>query len=476
MFSAKLEPEKAALAVILFFFAVLLLFPFQARVFVDVFGAGRSDVKVFLFPISVIILFFLYFFRFKKAEFSEKEFQQRAKKFFAALIILFTAQLTSFIFFLYKFGPGIIPYPWLVRAGAISSNQINHIDSFKPVLGWFVEFFPQLSRLFDAGYPFMSYIPFYVFIPFTIIFIYLFYCAWKLVPLLGSKLRYSAVLFLLLCLSLFTVLKNVVDGGLLNYETVAGLTVLSLLFFSSRENSKAIIVAGIISAAAVSLYFSALTPLQVAPFIINILVSAFFYLAVFFSFKTLDTKANYKNLVAGAFLFLLLASLFFWTFAKPGFGTVLTFSMATENHSMTEIQAGREFFVLAPSGAELSAQNFSVLKTAKINEFMLVEGVAKENILSGQVLEFYGMRPNLYYLNVDGVTCDRGTPFEMDFTLYDFGPDLNEISAGDTLVITRIGSSSDFTAFFAGCTPNADTLAADMLSKYDDSFMIAFKQ
>src|SRR3989344_5420465 len=121
MFSAKLEPEKAALAVILFFFAVLLLFPFQARVFVD-------------------------FFRFKKAEFSEKEFQQRAKKFFAALIILFTAQLTSFIFFLYKFGPGIIPYHWLVRAGAISSNQINHIHSFKPVLGWFFEFFPQPLR------------------------------------------------------------------------------------------------------------------------------------------------------------------------------------------------------------------------------------------------------------------------------------------------------------------------------------------
>ncbi|MBM3308969.1 MAG: hypothetical protein FJY77_01825 [Candidatus Altiarchaeales archaeon] len=474
----------AVLAVLL---ACMLLFPFNVRVFVDIFAIGLSDIKILAFPVFACLLALLYYHKP-----NELDYCQTARRIWMLLAVLFTAGILSFIYLVLVSGVDGFYRFYVVRDGFISSNLIGHIHASKPIIGWPLEFFPQFSYTLDFGYPIMAYIPFYVYIPFTLMLFCLLYLLYKIVPNLAVRLNYSVSLFFIFAIGLFTVLKNIVDGGLLNTQLTIPLAVFTFLFAFRKEDSFACKTARLLGFIAffallqfcmqafLTAWFSRSFTYYVISNVFNSMVSdgniyasLGLLLVAWVSFSLLDRRQSVLRLIACMLVFIVLFTSLTLTLSQMDFSdNPVEYSLALLNAVRKSYDINSSISFLARK--ELNSESIFFVQTNfhPLRQHKIVWGYNTKTVSIPELYPVSGTPPSR---RNERMGCNP-TPLEQKETLLFkiFGFNGNVMQANNSLL--SIGHSErregEYQLYLNYCVPSKHVVLMETLSMQDSVFVL----
>ncbi len=186
---------------------------------VDVFAGGRSSVKVDLFFVYVILLSTIALVLGKGEILS----QLKIRNFWVLLSVLatFTYSTALMIVFYRHWGLDISDFVVVLHNGEVTSTMLLHNHIMKGFNGWVLHWFGMAGQEnLDAGYSLLHLLPntYYlvggVFFAVAAVFLIL-----KFVELYKKQQGHNLLFIVLYSTVSFSLLKNMLDGGVLNRET-----------------------------------------------------------------------------------------------------------------------------------------------------------------------------------------------------------------------------------------------------------------
>ncbi|MDD5112207.1 MAG: hypothetical protein PHG85_06660 [Candidatus Altiarchaeota archaeon] len=479
--------RRYALALIVALGVCTLIAPLYARFVVDVFAIGYSDVKILVFPVFALLAHVFYFAKPK----NDAGYGRQAKSVLLLSAILYAAGIASFMLLVYGSGLNGFFRHYAVRDGFLSSNSLDHIHSFKPVIGWPLILFPEASYYFDFGYAFTSYIPFYAYIPFTVLLMCLAYLLCRLLPGMGSRLEHSVSGFLLFSISIFTVLKSIVDGGFFNTQlTIPAAFLVYILAFhtgNNRRKNAALLLAAAISFAmlqlSAKLFLTAvlnrgltidMAMLTASLYVSdeNIYASAALYLIIWLSFRPLDKNPGRLKLAYGIIVFIALyAGLVYVANARGYYGSSLVYSSDLLSRSRETVDANTSISVLSRHGSIPEGDFYVVTHAEQLRRDTVIWLYTNRTTQGAEIIGIGGTPPGRRNQKAG---CGHN-PIEYEdtviFKLYDFKYDAILIES-PLLSIEKTGvRDGEYVAKMRYCTPNKQIVLLEVLSQYDDNYI-----
>lgn len=186
-----------------------------ARFIVNIFATGFSYVKLYLFLGSGFFLFLILSLKIRISR------TVKRSTFIRAVAIFAVAGFLMNVIFMISHGISPREDAFVISGGNFSENKIIHTHVLKQALSAPLRIFGDFgSGAYDAGYPFLSFFPLWMSILLSGFF------AWLIVSFFLITVHRHAewddekrkIFFPLLFVSGFSMLKSVIDGGLLSYE------------------------------------------------------------------------------------------------------------------------------------------------------------------------------------------------------------------------------------------------------------------
>jgi len=475
------------LAVLAVLSVCTILFPFHVRVVVDVFAIGLSDMKILSFPIFAFMLAVLYY-----SKPNNLDYCQTARKIWVLLSVLFAAGLLFYVYLVLTSGVDGFYRFYAVRDGFVSSSLIGHIHAFKPVVGWFLESMPQLSYTFDFGYPILAFIPSYAYMPFTLLLFYLIYLVYKFVPNISARLDYSIGMFFPFAVSLYTVLKNIVDGGLLNTQLTIPMAVFAFLLAFRKEDSFArktakllaftlsfVLLQFCMQVLLTAFFNKSITAYMVSntfDFMIsdgNIYASVGLFLIAWFSFSLLDRKRTLFKLIAGILIFTVMFSLFVLVLNQFSFSdNPVEYSIALLNAVRKPYSVNSSISFLAQKDLKSESSFFTQTESYTLRQHKIVWGFNSQPIT---ILELYAVSGTPPSRRNERFGCNYSLLERKETLLFKvFGFEGNPEELNNSLL--SIGESGrregEYQMNLNYCVPSKHIVLMETLSMHDSTFVL----
>jgi hypothetical protein len=208
---------------------------------VNIFAGGRSSIKVGLFLVTVSVLFCLALMPRIKAV---------SKNVLTSLIIVslcmaFLINLSAFIFFTASQQVRLTDFLVVFNNNEISSSKLLHNHTLKGAMGLIMERFDQgAQENLDTGLAYVGIVPsslLYITIGLLALLIVLFgYYFILSVP--RESFKKTVWYTLAYAIVAFSLVKNVIDGGLFNRETPVALAGLLIILFYPRRLTSYIVI------------------------------------------------------------------------------------------------------------------------------------------------------------------------------------------------------------------------------------------
>ncbi len=443
---------------------------------INLYASGRSLVKVDLFLWYTCFLAILGIFlpRIKKLGDANLSTKWLLVSVTASLIY----NLTLLLVFFHKWGFKINSYVLTFHNGELSSTRLLHNHVMKGVNGTLLNFFGAASQEnADTGFAYlgmMSQIWFWI--GSILVLVSLVLLVWKFIELHKQQTQFKPLFIVTYSIVSFSLLKNMLDGGLLNRETPIALTALIfILLLSSNKRS------GDGDKQKVS-YWLATLPIL----IYGLLVTMFHYLADI-SIASLPYKflknTIYASLI-GALIFWQQASwkkidrLKFWLGVGLTIFCIALLSRPLEGSIETYLNSRR---IIGTQGAIVSLYNPPNYARSNPEDWKLIEKIGdltyyevhpQDPTKINELLTNNNLLANALPIQIPGVTCpsDHGKN-PITFTLLTEQKLLDDNSQhqfGNITKITPIGTQNSLQKYqvemeLEGCTPRIIMTVEELL-------------
>ncbi|MFH1126014.1 MAG: hypothetical protein V1703_02710 [Candidatus Altiarchaeota archaeon] len=476
-----------AVLILLLLLATTILLPFYARPLVDIFATGYSDVKLYAFPLFAFAVCIFYFSKIQDSI----NFRQRAFMVFAFIVVLYAANTLFYAYLTASSGVENFMRYYVVRDGFISSNLLDHMHSFKPIVGWPLELFPEASYQMDFGYPFMAYIPFYAYIPLTIVFLYLLYQLCKFIPEVGARFQYSIGVFLLFTISLFAVVKNIADGGLTNIQLAIPLAFFTYSTFFKKDWPRARRIAALLTAFILIIalqfciqsllitYFSKEISIDILTLLLksmlsdsNLHISAALYLIIYLSFKPLDRNPNLIKMISSIVLFII--TFIFLSLATSYYNlseSSLAYSTSLLEKAEEKLDENTPLSFLTQRGLAFDSPIFTITHAEPLKRHSVMWGYTTKPITG---LDFFELAGTPAGRKNKRTGCEYKLKEENDvilFKLYGFDPNVETINNSLISISKTSLRTGEYRASMRYCMPSEHIVLMEILSMYDDKFI-----
>jgi len=218
---------------------------FFLHIVTDLFAAGRSDVKVFLFLFAILLLFVVNIL----VRTRKKSADSAARRTFPLKNVFFSVSTAIFLFGLcvtfYFYSFLDVSSNFVLSAIGerdISTTHFFHTHVLKFPFGLVSSFFPTQVRLAletraDFGFAFLNILPSWVgLVGLVGCLVVSVLGIWLLFDFVGkNKKRFG--LQILFAIALLSLLKNIFDGGLLNSEAIPAFLILIVMCYGYRPES-----------------------------------------------------------------------------------------------------------------------------------------------------------------------------------------------------------------------------------------------
>lgn len=197
--------------------------------FVDIFSAGRSDVKIILFCILLIISSTLFYWRKKRVH-----TKKMGIMLVCALVILYGIGLSMHLSVLREHNLPIGEKIIMFDGDEISSSTISHTHELKSAFGFLIQKVYPSFLYVDPGIAWSSHMNIWLstlVLALTLCSLYAFFYLCN--STLCKDYRYYIVFFFVF----FIALKNSIDGGVLNHEVVGTILFLCTVYIAHRLNN-----------------------------------------------------------------------------------------------------------------------------------------------------------------------------------------------------------------------------------------------
>ena len=346
----------------------------------------------------------------------------RDKIIFVSLIALnFVLNAGSFVWFAFKYHFKLNDFIITFNRGEISTTEFLHNHVLKGAIAIVAQFFHNgVFQNVDSGTAFLDLVPTVFYILVLILFITtvvwsMFYFTKSLVEYKHSSDKVTIVYVFLYGIVTFCLLKNILDGGFFNYETLpAFLFLVGVLFYGNKKAYSLIYFVGI-------LYLTCLCVFEYTGFF-NPQGRFFWYLYELVSIALLMGGLFYyvHKRKCDRFCVLIITL------------TVIALSVLLSNESALVTYRS---LVLPESGALVgmySQPTDSIFThVASIRDFNFYSVQSQERKTVGNIIDTYGLLDNFYPVDIPWVNCvPTGRPISYTFFL----------STKDTFTITSTSS------------------------------------
>ncbi|MDB5259603.1 MAG: hypothetical protein JWO73_811 [Candidatus Taylorbacteria bacterium] len=212
--------------------------------FVNTFASGRSTIKLFLF-VAILLLFACWNLLIRKNNFSfsEKIRTWTLNAFWISIFGGFAWGIFGTFCLYSELSLPLRDTLLIMSRHSISTTQFFHTHVMKIAAGFLANLFSVSSLNADLGTAFLNFLPSY----FTVISVAFFFAVSisgiSVLFVLWEKNRHSLLKQLLSLILVFSVVKNVVDGGFLNYEAIPALITLWIIAYgTSWKRSSAVMI------------------------------------------------------------------------------------------------------------------------------------------------------------------------------------------------------------------------------------------
>jgi len=366
------------------------------KFFVNNFANGRSDFKVISFLIYLIISSVIILFCANKKWKIKYDF----RKIFLVLIgLMFIIGMVSFFHFTDKYDLDYFEGYKSIHEGKQSSTTMFHVHTFKAGLSKIIDFVnPSLHDTYDSGRFYANHLPsFFWIISLILMPILIILSQLVLIKLfhLWDKKRYKNFHLFIYIIASFSLLKNSMDGGLINQETFFWLAILLVLFsnFSSFKNFlKRSLISSII--AFLLLSFPFMFYYDGPKFLIlEYLIFLSFFILLAGSFRYWSNKKIVSLILLLYLIFVIFLNSFFLT-------THINFSAKVFSEMFTPVPENSTVYsyvhnVKNCKEVYYSQEDFSICKF----------NVEKQNMLS-LWQNYASMPPNYKPIKINKVNCD----------------------------------------------------------------------
>jgi len=324
------------------------------------------------------------------------------------LIFLGGAYLVNFFSYLYfvlKYKFSYQDYILTFNAPEFSTTQLLHNHTLKSIVAWVLNFFhiTYLENI-DAGEAFLNIIP-HIFIIIGLIlflgsaffFVYYFYHRIQL----KSKNKFLYVV--LYSILSFSLLKNIIDGGFLNYEALVSFAFFMLLLFTDQKWVKKFTISllSFYLVLNIILYFLGFSGIGKSPFY-NIYYTVIYSLLLIIFFYVFYKNKRKKTLVLLIILEISLAIFYF-----SGF-----FNM----NAYQNIEILKNDRALVASYDILEREDYDFYTS--INNLYFYEVSGSDNKKTKDILQELNLLDNFYPVSVYWKTCNpRGQAQHYSFKL-----------------------------------------------------------
>lgn len=196
---------------------------------VNVFAGGRSELKSLLFLLYLLTLFSL---KYLPGLSYIKSFAYEKRIFISSIFVALILNFSSFLFFISKNSFKINDWILTLNNDEVSSTSLVHNHILKGVVGSFLALFHiTSSENLDAGFVYQNIFPAPVFFVIGIFICAILVLSFKVFyTQIRSKTKSEFIVFTVCYAVLtFSLIKNIIDGGLFNYEAIVSLAFLILL-------------------------------------------------------------------------------------------------------------------------------------------------------------------------------------------------------------------------------------------------------
>jgi hypothetical protein len=275
---------------------------------VNIFAGGRNEIKTFLFLAYAILLTLLTKIKFKKQIIKLKD----KLIFIIPVIAGFLINVLSYIIFVKQNGLSLISWHVVFSGMEESSTSLLHNHVLKGGIGYIfqllgINYFENM----DAGTVFINTMPKLIFIGEIILVSFLIFWAIsffiKKIQTVNDKIKPLFIIFY--AIITFSIIKNIVDGGLFNNETFVSLAFLIGLLFNKKRWVKYLKIFVLIAYPLAILVFYLLGFFNVAGNTTGVLVNNLIIFVVYASFLFTFEYYFTKPLNRQGILLLILTSL-----------------------------------------------------------------------------------------------------------------------------------------------------------------------
>ncbi len=365
------------------------------HIFVNIFAGGRSEVKVYLFLVyfsTILILFICRRLKLKAGSFTSEKVLQ--KVFFVSISVLFAMGVAAQVVLVNDLHTGLMDRVVVYNNNDVSATSMYHIHTMKGAMALLLTPFVQEQVVgVDIGNAFTGLYPNYFFV-FAIII--LFAAIVSSLGLFWKKVRHThqnkgvwfAVAYAIFA---FSILKNTIDGGLFNIETIPALLSMYLLL-SYEKKTKHHFVFGFLTFTAILLI--ALEIILVyrenvvqTPFSIPHLIGACTLFACLLYIQVENKTKLYNTL----FLLVFISGMYIAT--ERGIDDLQYAETIVNKGSMVMVYSA---FPVDVAGLELRSQ---------ILDFRFYRGNIREDIKVRSIIEATRVPANFRSVAISGQTC-----------------------------------------------------------------------
>jgi hypothetical protein len=201
---------------------------------INIFAGGRSASKVFLFLFYLLFLAVLaIFLKQQKRLVSVKQ----KIWFLVSVIVGYALNFFSWIFLVKKFNMKLSDWALFFNQSEISSSGLLHNHNLKGCVGLVLKFlgFSGFENL-DAGTAFLDILPTPLFLFAIIVIIFLlFWAVYFFTKSYDPENKFKYFYLFFYAIITFSLIKNIVDGGIFNFEAFVSLAFFVLLLFGCQK-------------------------------------------------------------------------------------------------------------------------------------------------------------------------------------------------------------------------------------------------
>ncbi len=408
----------AAIALILLFLSKSNFFVMNVmKFFVDNFATGRSDFKVVLFLIFLMVMSLLlaFYSYVKNIKLMRRllSIKMLPLVLFLLLFLGFLAGVCSYIYYIHHFGLDYNHYYLSVYDGKLSSTQFSHIHTSKGVLSKLSEIFGlSMHQTYDEGLFYEHYIPmgfaYFFMLLMPIVFMLICVCLLQLYGHLEAHTYRNFYVFLYIISSLSS-FKNVIDGGLFNPETLFWFSVFAVMLFCLYKQFsfevrgffiRVMIVSGVVYIAILPFYVIYWENFNFL-FSRYLLFTLFLFLVYFMFRSTSEQKWHIAIIVFLSYILIVFLIAFL-------LGNGLVHYALDADYEMTRpVVEGSDAYLYIPAGQDTKGCDDVIYSE---NDFSVCHFVVRYNTSILHLLNKDSLLPvNYNPLLVHNVTCDKNT-------------------------------------------------------------------